>query len=146
MLQFASSYRVICVKMRGNSIHFTRQSEWSCIAQGRKQGLTPSPLLRKNEGKKASPPTFCFPRFASSTNSDRWFSKERGVMCSLIIFYLYSISKAHYSPPSLGRGWGRGFLSSLFLGEKLGRGLIYFSLLSCAFTSAVTSLLSVSLM
>jgi len=50
-------------------------------------------------------------------------SKERGVMCSLIIFYLYSISKALYSPPSSGRGWGRGFLSSLFLCEGLGERL-----------------------
>ena len=56
ILQSASNDCVICVKMRGNSIHFTRQSEWSCIAQGRKQSLTPSPLLRKNEGNKASSP------------------------------------------------------------------------------------------
>ena len=40
-------------------------------------------------------------------------SLERGVICSPIIFYLLSISKAFYSPPSSGRGWGRGFI--LFL-------------------------------
>ena len=38
-------------------------------------------------------------------------SKERGVICSPIIFYLLSISKAFYSPPSSGRGRGRGFLA-----------------------------------
>jgi len=27
---------------------------------------------------KASPPALCFPRFASLTNSDLWFSEERG--------------------------------------------------------------------
>ena len=47
ILQSASNDCVICVKMRGNSIHFTRQSEWSCIAQGRKQSLTPSPSAKK---------------------------------------------------------------------------------------------------
>jgi len=26
----------------------------------------------------ASPPALCFPRFASFTNSDLWFSEERG--------------------------------------------------------------------
>ena len=31
-----------------------------------------------NGGNKASPPTLCFPRFASFTNSDLWFSEERG--------------------------------------------------------------------
>ena len=41
-------------------------------------------------------------------------SKERGVICSPIIFYLLSISKAFYSPPSSGRGRGRGFVPFLF--------------------------------
>ena len=27
---------------------------------------------------KASPPALCFPRFAGFTNSDLWFSEERG--------------------------------------------------------------------
>ena len=27
---------------------------------------------------KASPPALCFPRFAGFTNSDQWFSEERG--------------------------------------------------------------------
>ena len=31
-----------------------------------------------NGGNKASPPTLCFPRFAGFTNSDLWFSEERG--------------------------------------------------------------------
>ena len=31
-----------------------------------------------NGRNKASPPTLCFPRFAGFTNSDLWFSEERG--------------------------------------------------------------------
>ena len=30
------------------------------------------------EGKKASPPALCFPRFAGFTNSDLWFPEEGG--------------------------------------------------------------------
>ena len=91
ILQSASNDRVICVKMRGNSIHFTRQSEWSCIAQGRKQSLTPSPLLRRNEGNKASPPT---PLQGEGSN----------------MFANYIVLKTpfpkHFTPLSLERGWG----------------------------------------
>ena len=47
ILQSASNDRVICVKMRGNSIHFTRQSEWSCIAQGKETKPHPQPFAKK---------------------------------------------------------------------------------------------------
>ena len=39
-------------------------------------------------GNKASPPTLCFPRFASSTNSDLRFSEERG---EWYVFLLYPL-------------------------------------------------------
>ena len=40
--------------------------------------LIRSPFVKWREGNKASPPTLCFPRFAGFTNSDLWFSEERG--------------------------------------------------------------------
>ena len=35
------------------------------------------------KGNKASPPALCFPRFAGFTNSDLWFSEERGEWLAL---------------------------------------------------------------
>ena len=43
-----------------------------------KESLTPSPFVEWREGKKASPPALCFPRFAGFTNSDLWFPEEGG--------------------------------------------------------------------
>ena len=40
--------------------------------------LIPSPFVEWREGNNASPPALCFPRFAGFTNSDLWFSEERG--------------------------------------------------------------------
>ena len=77
-----------------------------CKQMREKRGFSADLSSRKNEEDEASPPTP--PR------------RGRGVICSLIIFYLNSIFKAFYSPPSSGRGWGRGFFFSLFLGEGLG--------------------------
>ena len=41
---------------------------------------------------KASPPTLCFPRFASSTNSDLRFSEEGG---GVICFPIISTTESH---------------------------------------------------
>ena len=67
-----------------------------CKQMREKRSLSRGPSTKKNEENEASPPTP--PR------------RGRGVICSLIIFYLNSIFKAFYSPPSSGRGWGRGFV------------------------------------
>ena len=40
--------------------------------------LTHCPFIKWREANKASPPALCFPRFAGFTNSDLWFSEERG--------------------------------------------------------------------